>query len=331
MTNLHTTNRAGWALVVLAGLMTAATHAEAAPKYTVTDLGTLPGGDYYYPRGINASGQIVGTASGIGSFLYSGGKLTKLEGGQGLGINDAGQVTRLGEVGINNAGDTVAEALDGMNSIHAIVTVGGKSVDLGADAMPTNINNLGQAVGKVSQPDGRSHPFLYSDGKMTDLGLLPNALSAWATAINDSGEVVGGPFNDGSGAHAFLFSGGSLHDLGSLGGESSAFGINNHGQIVGTAEVGSESEYHAFLAEHGRMLDLNSLIAQDTDWILRTATGINDAGQITGYGYIDGVQHAFVLNPTIVPEPSTLALLLISLGVPCAHRIIRHVRGKASE
>jgi probable HAF family extracellular repeat protein len=35
------------------------------------------------------------------------------------------------------------------------------------------------------------------------------------------------------------------------------------------------------------------------------ADGINDAGQITGFGYtIDGAEHAFLLTP--VPEPSSL-------------------------
>jgi probable HAF family extracellular repeat protein len=42
---------------------------------------------------------------------------------------------------------------------------------------------------------------------------------------------------------------------------------------------------------------------------LLSAEGINDRGQIVGYGSFDGQTRAFLLTPTAVPEPSGLALL----------------------
>jgi hypothetical protein len=45
------------------------------------------------------------------------------------------------------------------------------------------------------------------------------------------------------------------------------------------------------------MVDLNDLIAQDSQWILQMAAGINDSGQIAGQGLINGETHAFLATP----------------------------------
>jgi hypothetical protein len=47
------------------------------------------------------------------------------------------------------------------------------------------------------------------------------------------------------------------------------------------------------------MVDLNTLIAPDSPYIVTSATGINDAGQIVGYGYVLPQYdiHAFLLTP----------------------------------
>jgi probable HAF family extracellular repeat protein len=63
------------------------------------------------------------------------------------------------------------------------------------------------------------------------------------------------------------------------------------------------------------MVDLNSLIDPQSGWVLASASGINDSGQITGTGIYQGQTHAFLITPPSVPEPSPP--LLIVVGVLC--------------
>lgn len=78
---------------------------------------------------------------------------------------------------------------------------------------------------------------------------------------------------------------------------------------------------HVFLWNGMSMLDLNDLIAPGLGWIFSEGHGINDTGQITGSGTIDGQTHAFLLTPVTVAEVSelgTLALMgagIIGLGL----------------
>ena len=92
-----------------------------------------------------------------------------------------------------------------------------------------------------------------------------------------------------------------MTDLGNLGGvltNVSPEAINNQGQIVGFADAPSGSPQHAFLYCAGMMTDLNDLIDPTSGWTLEYAAGINDNGQIVGYGISPSSQiHGFLLTP----------------------------------
>jgi probable HAF family extracellular repeat protein len=323
-------------------LLTAAGRAGA--EYIVTDLGTL-GGTSSYAYGINASGQVVGQAEipgwGFHAFLYSDGKMTDLgtfdgRSSSARAINDAGQVvgysgnrgfvyhngtmTDLGiheghPYGINASGQIVGEGvITKQGGWGAFLYNNGKVTDLGTlggnGAIPTGINTSGQVTGyswKSPAGFGPRRAFLYSDGKMTELP----AVIGWA--INASGQVVGASGN----GRAFLYSGGKVTELGTLDGiYSSAYGINDHGQVVGSLSKGFPDS-RAFLYSDGKMVDLNSLLPTNSGWVLEQATGINNKAQIVGWGKVpSGRTHAFLLTPVEAPEPGSLTLLgLGALGL----------------
>lgn len=140
---------------------------------------------------------------------------------------------------------------------------------------------------------------------MRDLGALTADGRSDGSAINEDGDVVGSsstqalePF------HAALFSRGTVTDLGTLGGAySAALGINGKGDIVGWS-TGSGTRYKwlgrkAFLYRQGHMIALTHRLDPVTGagWTLNVATGINDSGQIVGWGRHDGEYRIFLLTP----------------------------------
>jgi probable HAF family extracellular repeat protein len=154
-----------------------------------------------------------------------------------------------------------------------------RTVDLGTLggtlSEATGVNERAEVVG-YAQTAVATHPFLWRQGSMTDLGVLEAGAGEYGAAlgVNDSGQVVGyGMVDAGRAAHAFLWEHGTLRDLGTLGGKDSfAYGINNGGQIVGVSST-ADGEQHAFLWQHGTMADLGAGGAYE----------INDMGQIVGF------------------------------------------------
>lgn len=60
----------------------------------------------------------------------------------------------------------------------------------GSESYAAAINAKGQAVGWAETKKGRTHPFMWRDGRMSDLS-AGSSWAAWATEINDDGHVIG--------------------------------------------------------------------------------------------------------------------------------------------
>lgn len=147
---------------------------------------------------------------------------------------------------------------------------------------------------------GYNHAFLWQNGVMTDLGILPGATRSGAGDINDTGQIVGGSsgtVNNTNWSHAVLWQNGIMTDLGTLGGDSgSASAINNSGQIVGYSKTAG-GDYRTFVWESGVMYNLDALLPANSGWVTQFyGIDINDNRQIAGTGLFNGVQRAFLIS-----------------------------------
>lgn len=218
--------------------------------------------------------------------------------------------TSITMTSINDDGQSVGNLMDNYGNQNAMLWSNGQFVPLGTLPDMTQsyayaINNIGQVVGTSSfyswwDPSKRiARPFLWSNGAMVDLGTLGGSKSH-AFSINDSGQAVGfSSIAANNLEHATLWSNGTIQDLGVLPNYSFSYAndINNKGQIVGTSTKDYQGKGCATLWENGSVIDLNSLIA-GSGWYLLDARGINDKGQIVGYGYNpEGFTRGYLLIP----------------------------------
>jgi probable HAF family extracellular repeat protein len=174
---------------------------------------------------------------------------------------------------------------------HSFKWMNGSVTDLGTLSGPdecseaTSINADGQIAGtsELDEIDPilgikQIRAVVWEDGNIRSLGTFGGNHSA-ASAINNRGQIVGFAFNaipdpfsfsgasTGTQVRAFIWEDGHLHDLGTLGGpDSSAFVLNDRGQVAGVSYVNSQPNpatgvpnVHAFLCRNGHMTDIGSL------------------------------------------------------------------------
>ncbi len=237
-------------------------------SYVLTDLGTLPGGQYSYANDINAAGQVVGWASpSTGpehAVLWNNGTIIDLGRLEPKGwstaaaINDRGQIVGSSSVGANT---------DGQYPTHAFLLT------------PEDTNGDGT-------PDRWFRDF-NADGAndlMTDLG-SPGGSTSWSqgAAINNAGQVVVNTSDK-----AFLWASGAFTELVTFGGaRTAARDVNDAGQVVGLFQ-GATSPQLAFVWDSSRgTTDLGAMTGYTDAW----ANGINTSGSVVGwvgYGYDNG-------------------------------------------
>ena len=132
-------------------------------------------------------------------------------------------------------------------------------------------------------------PLLHAQTILTDLGDLGGG-SSQGESINDSGEVVGYSISNAStgATSAFLYSDGTMTNLQpaldtGFAVNSSAFGINDSGQVVGENTTSDGASEYAFLYDNGTVTNLGTL-----GGTVSSANSINSSGQIVGTSYTTG-------------------------------------------
>jgi probable HAF family extracellular repeat protein len=204
---------------------------------------------------------------------------------------------------INAEGVVVGMATTASGEGHPFLYFAGVTADLGLPAGAVwgsayGVNASGVVAGYSMNAYGAASGFVWSASSgYSAIGAL-GGRNSYAMAINDNGQVAGHAATGSGYLHAMIYLAGIATDIGTLGGSSSyAYGINNFGAVVGYSLLADNGVNHAFLYQNGLLFDLNLLLASPAGWELTAAYGINDAGQIVGTGILNGVQHAFELDP----------------------------------
>jgi probable HAF family extracellular repeat protein len=253
----------------------------------MTALPNLGGGHNGQAYWTNNQGQSVGVAeNGIEDSTCSTATPFQVLRFEAVLWQANGEIRRLRPL----KGDTVGFAL-GIND---------KGQTIGSSGLCSNT-----AVPPFANGPQAAHAVLWEkDGTPVELGgLVTGGTINIAASINNLGEVDGGSQSSDGYPHAFLWTkSAGTRDLGTLPGDffSSAtccHTINDNGQVVGFSFPGPLGSGRAFLWQNGVMTDLNTLIPKDSPWYLLQGLSINDAGQIVGYGTINGNVHAFIATP----------------------------------
>jgi probable HAF family extracellular repeat protein len=157
----------------------------------------------------------------------------------------------------------------------------------GVDFAPTGMNNAGQIVGFAGTGAGSIHAVLYSGGVLDDLGGLGSlsGKNSYAQAINDAGAMTGSFLSASGEQHAFLYRDGAVLDLGA---GTAGYGINAHGDVVGSLQTAGGATGFVYTA--GKLTALGNL-GTGTQGL---AVAINDHGTVAG-------------DSTTTPDPSSSA------------------------
>jgi len=276
------------------------------------DLGHLAGDDSSAGYVVNDSGEVVGysanTQTGVTHGVLwpqSGGMidLGTLPGGNGYSVADA----------ITSKGVIVGESVVSNGDVHAVLwTKSGTTYHIHDKGQmpkapytdPYDINENLQVTGIAyfNQAGTRYHAFLWSKATgWRDRIPLPGGKNSYGSWINNSGVIAGASRSAKypNGVTVYWDAAGKVHLVGTLpGGDASYAGfITDAGEILGQSTVPG-GDNHAFIwTRKKRMQDLNNLIPKNSGWVLHHAASVNAAGQIVGYGTINGVDHGFLLTP----------------------------------
>jgi probable HAF family extracellular repeat protein len=225
----------------------------------IVNLGTLPGGTESLGIYVNDSGQVIGFSdNGIPDpfsfpFFFTGTQIHTFLWENGV----------MRDIGTLGGPDAVPGTSCSGQPRNMIVGLSYTSFTPNAS---TGIPTL--------------NPFLWTSGKMIDLGNLGGTISTGALCANNRGQVIGASNLAGDlMTHAFFWEDGVMADLGTLGGDNSeAIWLNDAGDVVGSADLAGSHSHHAVLWRNGKINDLGTVPGDPCS----RGRGLNALGQVVG-------------------------------------------------
>ncbi|HMP75315.1 MAG TPA: Ig-like domain-containing protein [Kiritimatiellia bacterium] len=299
----YAVNEQGW---VVGEAETREGHLRAflwTPESGMQDLGAC-GGEISRAYAINERGHVAGEAEDAE------GRMRPFRWNAETGLEELPLPAGFREgfvYGMNNFGMLVGGGESRAGARALVWTVDGVSVppalqERGASVAHA-VNELGVIAGQLeNHPDDDyvSRAFILQwPGALDILNLGANAeWSSAALGINERGEASG--FAESVAAtHAIRFQRAapaeSLDTLANV--YSVAHDINDKGEAVGLFVSSHEDDDRAFVWRDGVMADLNEVLESDAAWLLVEARGINNRGEIAGYGVLNNRERAVLLTP----------------------------------
>jgi probable HAF family extracellular repeat protein len=240
-------------------------------------------------RASNAAGYVVGFATGgdgVAAFAYKNGTDVWLPGrnSKALSVNDSDQVVGESEI-------------DGKPPVAAVLWKDGKPDSLGGccGGVANGINHRGQIIGNLYDEAGHYHAFLWDSAHGVQY-LDPSSGYSSAIAINNTGHVLLQEPERG----VFVYRSPDMIVRLTIPDQQPAEGraINDADEVVGAYGPYFDAERAFLWSEKEGFRDLNDLIPAKSGWKLQAATGINDGGEIVGFGDHHGKGDAgFLLVP----------------------------------
>ena len=271
------------ALLLAAG----AACAQAAPAYTLLDLGTLTQAQAPVVRRPNSQGQAgvggrevgAGVGGRRGLVLEPGAGARRMPGPGGgdeaatvFGINDDGAY-----VGSANTA-TAVRAFAGSRSgaVRELAPLPGDNA-----SVAFGINSLGQAVGFSSGPNGERAVVWDTSGTPSALPALDGATATRANDISSGGDVAGVATLPAGRQPVLWLRGQAPRSLDLIGGDThgEAVTVNARGEAVGyTGDAAGRVRHAAAWAPDGEATSLGGLPGGPSS----EALGTNDAGAVVG-------------------------------------------------
>jgi hypothetical protein len=221
-----------------------------------------PGATGTYPSGINDQGTISGTYADAGGALHGfvrspTGTFTVVD--DPLASTGKGLGTQIET--INDHGDFVGYYSDSQGVWHSYVNRAGRFVPVlvptagsSSNTFLQGINNAGVTVGYYVGSDNVGHGFVDSSGNIAVFNANRSVGCTCAFSISNNGVIAGTIFGDHGVAHGFTlrayrFSALSDPAAGPQG--TTAFGIDERGDVVVGSYVDSAGVTHGFLVHLG--------------------------------------------------------------------------------